>query len=148
MTVRVARDESGSAIVEFIWLALILLVPLVYVVLAVFDTQRAAFAATAAARSAGRAFVTAPSQRSAYARARLAAHQAFRDQGIRKVPRMRISCHPHPAACLEPGSTVTVVVIGRAALPLTPIVFGGQAPSIRVESSHTEPYGDFREARP
>ena len=133
---------------EFVWLGLVLLVPLVYVVIAVFDTQRTAFAASAAARSAGRAFVTAPDQHSAYARASLAAGQAFRDQGIAKAPRVRISCRPDPHACLQPGSTVTVSVVGRAALPLMPLVFGGQAPSIRVESTHSEPYGDFREARP
>ena len=35
------RDERGSAVVEFSWLAILLMVPLVYVMLAVFDVQRA-----------------------------------------------------------------------------------------------------------
>jgi Flp pilus assembly protein TadG len=70
------RDDSGTAIIEFVWLAIILLVPLLYVVLAAFDTQRAAYAASAAARSAGRAFVTAPDQASGYARAREAVRLA------------------------------------------------------------------------
>ena len=33
------RDESGTAIIEFVWLAILLLIPLLYVVLAVFDTH-------------------------------------------------------------------------------------------------------------
>ena len=59
------RDERGTALVEFVWLAILMLIPLVYVVLAVFETQRTSYAASAAARSAGRAFVTAPDERSA-----------------------------------------------------------------------------------
>ena len=144
----VRRDDSGTAIIEFVWLALILLVPLVYIVIAVFDTQRTAYAASSAARSAGRAFLTAPDQQSAYARAHLAARQAFRDQGIDAAPQLRITCRPDPGACLSPGSTVTTIVVGHAALPLTPAVFGGSAPGIRVESRHSAPYGEFREARP
>ena len=66
------RDESGTALVEFVWLAILLIVPMLYIVLAAFDTQRSAYAASAAARSAGRAFVTAPDQATGYARARAA----------------------------------------------------------------------------
>jgi Flp pilus assembly protein TadG len=76
------RSERATAIVEFVWLALLLLVPLLYIVLAVFDTQRASYAASAAARSASRAFVTSPDQATAYARAEAAARLAFGDQGI------------------------------------------------------------------
>ena len=56
--------------------------PLLYIVLAAFDTQRAAYAASAAARSAGRAFVTAPDQASGYARAEEAVRLAYRDQRL------------------------------------------------------------------
>ncbi len=59
--------------------------PLLYIVLAAFDTQRAAYAASAAARSAGRAFVTAPDQATGYARAREAARLAYRDQRLDSV---------------------------------------------------------------
>jgi len=77
-----SREETGTAIVELVWLALLLIVPLLYVVIAVFDTQRTAYAASVAARSASRAFVTAPDQHTGYARARLAARLAFADQGV------------------------------------------------------------------
>ena len=38
------RDERGSALVELTWLGLLLLVPLLWIVLSVFEVQRGAFA--------------------------------------------------------------------------------------------------------
>lgn len=141
------RVERGTALVEFVWLALLLMVPLVYIVLAVFETQSTAYAAATAARSAGRAFLTAPEEGSAAARAELAARLAFEDQGAVAPLDVRISCRPRPHDCLSPGSVVTVRVLTRADLPLVPAVLGSHAPSIRIESEHTAPYGSFREAR-
>ncbi len=142
------RDESGTALIEFVWLAILLIVPLLYIVLAAFDTQRAAYAASAAARSAGRAFVTAPDQHAAYARARAAAVLAYRDQGIDGAPDLAITCRPDPRNCLSPGSVVTAKVHSSVALPLMPAALGADTPSIRVDSEHQAPYGTFREARP
>ena len=142
------HDESGSAVIEFVWLAVLLLVPLGYVVLGAFETQRTAYAASAAARSAGRAFVTAPDQQSAYARARAAARLAFADQRLDRAPELRISCRPDPRNCLTPGSVVVARVHSSVALPLMPAALGSNTPSIGVDSVHEAPYGTFREARP
>jgi len=49
------RGERGTALVEFTWLGVLLLVPLVYVMLSVFEVQRGAYAVSAASRSAARA---------------------------------------------------------------------------------------------
>ena len=54
------RDEQGSALVELSWLAIILLVPLIWIVISVFEVQQGAFATSAAARAAGRAYALAP----------------------------------------------------------------------------------------
>lgn len=134
-------------LVEVTWLAILLLVPLVYVVLSVFAVQRAAFAATAAARAAGRAYVTAPSLADAEARARAAGEVALADQGVDGAgTTMSVGCRP-AGACLSPGSVVHVEVRAQVPLPLLPPVFGDQPPSIRVEAEHTVPYGTFREDR-
>jgi hypothetical protein len=134
-------------LVEVTWLAILLLVPLVYVVLSVFAVQRAAFAATAAARAAGRAYVTAPSLADAEARARAAGEVALTDQGVDGAgTTMSVGCRP-AGACLSPGSVVHVEVRAQVPLPLLPPVFGDQPPSIRVEAEHTVPYGTFREDR-
>lgn len=142
------RTEQGTALIEFVWLALLLLVPLVYVMLGVFETQRTAYAASSAARSAGRAFLTAPTEQSARARAELAARMSFADQGLdAPLFHLRISCRPVPADCLRPGSVVTARVTSQAKLPLMPAVLGSSTPSIRIEAEHSAPYGRFRQAR-
>ena len=139
------RAEAGSVVIEVVWLAVLLLVPLVYVVLAVFEVQRGAFAATAAARAAGRAYVLAPSAVEGEMRARAASRVAFADQGVDGGQSgMTVTCRPR---CLEPGSVVQVRVSHQVPLPLLPRVLGGQAPSLRVEAEHTVPYGSFREDR-
>ena len=50
--------EQGSAVVEFVTLGVLLLVPLIYLVLTVARIQAGAYAVSMAAREAGRAFVT------------------------------------------------------------------------------------------
>ena len=142
------RDESGTALVEFVWLAILLLVPLLYIVLAAFDTQRAAYAASAAARSAGRAFVTAPDQTTGYQRAREAVRLAYEDQRLETRPQVQITCRPDPHHCLTPGSVVRAEVHSSVDLPLMPAALGSRTPRIRVEAEHEAPYGTFREARP
>ncbi|MGI9157874.1 MAG: TadE/TadG family type IV pilus assembly protein [Marmoricola sp.] len=143
------RDEAGTAIIEFVWLTILLLVPLVYIVLAVFDTQRTSYATSTAARSAGRAFVTSPDEASAYARARTAARLAFEDQGIERAPMLLvITCSPRPGNCLSPGSVVVADVRSSVALPLMPDALGGNTPRIKVEAVNQSPYGTFREDRP
>jgi len=142
------RDERGSAVVEFSWLAILLMVPLVYVMLAVFDVQGASYGATSATRAAGRAFIIVPdgmSEDDARARAFEAARLAMKDQGIDLSPgQLTISCNP---ACLEPGSTVTVTLDTEVRLPLIPDALGGEPPAIHIGATHTEPYGDYREAK-
>ena len=54
------RDERGSALVELTWLGILLIVPMLWIVMSVFEVQRGAFGVSAAARAAGRAFALAP----------------------------------------------------------------------------------------
>ena len=143
------RSERGTALVEVTWLSLLLLVPLLYVVLAVFDVQRAAYGVDAATRAAGRAYSLAPSQAAGAARARTAASVALADQGLRlSRAQLVVRCVPAPSACLSPGSVIHVRISCPVALPLMPDALGGNTPSIRVESEQAVPYGSFRERRP
>lgn len=142
------HDETGSAIVEFVWLGLILMVPIVYILLAVFDLQRASYGVSAASRAAGRAFVLAPDQGSGYARAQRAAEVALKDQGIEPGGvAVRISCTPDPERCLSPGAVISVAVRTSQPLPFIPSALGGSRPAVTVNGTHTEPYGTFREDR-
>jgi len=140
-----SRDD-GTATVEFVWLSILLLVPFVYILVAVFDAQRASYGVSAASRSAARAFLQAPDVASGERRARLAARVALDDQGL-PAASVQITCLPSPADCLQPGSSVRVVVRTTQQLPLTPSALGSQLGGITVDSTHTQPYGTFRRER-
>jgi Flp pilus assembly protein TadG len=140
------HDQGGSALVEVTWLAILLMVPLLYIVLAVFEVQRAAFGVSSGARAAARSFAQAPSEATAPDFASRAARLAMADQGLEDERRfMEIRCTPDPVNCLAPGSMVTVAVRYAVPLPLLPPALGQQRPSVRVEAEHSVPYGTYRE---
>jgi Na+-transporting methylmalonyl-CoA/oxaloacetate decarboxylase gamma subunit len=97
------RDDKGSAIVEFVMLTLLLLVPLVYVVLAGMTVQRASFAETDAARDAARAYATAGSDAEGERRAEAAVALAMHDQGIAWMPTGRVDLQTKVALPFVPS---------------------------------------------
>lgn len=140
------RDERGSALVEFTWLALLVMIPLVYVVIALLTVQRHAFGATEAARAAGRAYVLAPDVATARERALDAASIALGDQHVRLEPDdVEIICRPTPQSCLRPGSSVEVRIHLRVGLPYVPTIYGDPPAAISIDASHRETYGVYRE---
>ena len=140
---RRSRDDDGSAVVEIVWLGLLLLVPLLWIVLSVFEVQRGAFAVTSAARSAARAYALADSDAAGREQAHAAIRQALADQGGDDQDfRFTVSCD---GGCHEAGSVVTVRVWHGVDLPLLPGLLGGDAPSFRLDSTHTVPIGQFRD---
>lgn len=140
------RDERGSAVVEFAWLGALLLVPVIWLVLSVFDVQRGAFATETAARSAARAYALAPDDAQGVQAARAAARLALEDQGVTGVPvSVEVSCTPYPRHCHSGTSVITVAVRTRVVLPLMPQFLGGDRPSFRLDSSHTVPIGQYQE---
>lgn len=142
----VRADERGSALVELTWLGILLLIPLLWIVVSVFDVQRGAFAVSGAARAAGRAYALAPDDAQGRRRAEAAARQALADQGVHGVPlSVRISCTPYPHDCHSGTSVITVRVASRVDLPLLPDFLGGGAPSFALDASHTVPIGQFQE---
>ena len=148
MTRRRRRREAGTALVEFVWLAVLLMVPLVYVVLAALSVQRAAFATTAAAREAARAYVTAGSDGEGERRAELAATLVMHDQGVRWTPQGRIvSC----GACdFSPGSSFSVDLRTTVALPFVPRWMCGHrcVAGITVSGHHAERLDCFSGSAP
>jgi len=132
------RREDGSALIEFTWLAILLMIPLVYVVLAAVSVQRAAFATTAAAREAARAYASAGSDAEGEQRAEAAVALAMHDQGVRWTPSGRVvNC----GSCdYSPGSTFSVNISTVVALPFVPRWLCGQrcVAGITVSGHHTE----------
>ena len=141
MRARRGGDE-GNALVEFTYLAVLLMVPLVYVLLTVFQVQRAAFGVTEAVRQAGRAYARADSVEQAEDRAAAAARMALGDQGLRNGPSPLERCLGGP--CLSPGSRVRVSLTYRVRLPLISRVLGGGGGTIPVTATHVEYVDRYR----
>ena len=140
------RDERGSALVELTWLGLLLLVPMLWIVLSVFEVQQGAFGVSSAARSAGRAYALAPNDAVGQARAEAVVRRALDDQGLEGQPfTLRVSCEPFPADCHSGTSVITVRVATTVRIPLLPEVLGGDAPSFALDATHTVPVGQYQE---
>jgi hypothetical protein len=111
---RLPHEDHGNAVIEFIGMAVLLLIPLVYLMLTFFTIQGAAFAAEGAAREAGRILSTGGESRTA----ELAAGLAFEDfdLGLDSPPALDVECEANP--CSTPGARVHVTVSTRVTLPL------------------------------
>jgi len=140
-----AASDDGSAALEFITTGMILLVPVVYLMLALGALQGGALAVEGAARQAARVFVEAEDEPSAEAAARRAVEVALADYSIEASGSViRVRCEPDPRACLERGAFVTVTVRAAVALPLVPSVLDVSAPlSIPLEASATQRVSRF-----
>ena len=75
-------DDSGNAIIEFIFVAVVVMVPLVYLIVSVANIERTSLAVGQAAREAGRAFATGESSEDGRRRAIVAARLALADEGL------------------------------------------------------------------
>ena len=138
-------NERGSALVELSWLGILLILPMLWIVMSVFEVQRGAFGVSAAARSAARAYALAPDDATGAVRAREAARVALEDQGVHGVtPEIRVSCTPFPSDCHQGTSVITVSVHSRVVLPLMPTALGANRPSFALDATQTVPIGQFQ----
>lgn len=140
------RDE-GAAMVEFVLLAVVLVVPLCYIVLAVFELQSAAFGANAATREAARVFVRAPSTAVGEERAQVAAALTLGDHGIELDPSaLTVSCSATP--CLTPGATVKVTYRSAVRLPFVPVIGAREVVTVPITATHSQVVDEYSEIRP
>ncbi|MCW2700985.1 MAG: hypothetical protein JWQ45_2520 [Blastococcus sp.] len=121
-------DEGGSALVEFVFIAVVVFVPLVYIVAGFSAVQRGVFASTAAAREAGRAMGTAPDAVTGQARAERAAQLAVEDQAVDGAD-VELAYAPAGAGCdaagsytptLTPGEEFSVCATVTVRIPMLP----------------------------
>jgi hypothetical protein len=141
---RLGRDE-GSASIEFITVGILLLVPTVYLVLALSSIQSASFAVEGAARHASRVFVQAETVAQAQAAASRAVAVTLADYGIDAADaQVVITCRPNPADCLTRRGFVTVTITTVAPLPLFPVVLETDIPpGVPIDSVATEQVSRF-----
>jgi hypothetical protein len=116
---RWATDE-GSASLEFITAGVLLLVPMVYLIVALASVQAGALAVEGAARQAARVFVQAHDETSGRAQANTAVEFALDDFGVDDSgATVSVACS-HPSTCLTRRGYVTVTVTASVPLPLAP----------------------------
>lgn len=134
------QSDSGSASIEFVTAGVLLLVPFVYLVLALAAVQGAAFAAEGAARQAARVYVGAETAAEGRQRADLAVRYALADFGVDQgTAQVTISCSPQPTICLQRGGIVTVAVRAIVPLPLMPVGLSSSLPAgIPLESTSSQ----------
>lgn len=129
--------ERGSAALEFIGLGVILLVPLLYLVLALGTIQEQMLGVESAARHAARTMSAATAQAEVAARADAAVRTAIEEYGMDPgAVEVDVRCAPVAAECPSAGATVVVTVTARVTLPFVPPVLGlDRIGSVPVQSS-------------
>lgn len=141
------RMERGSALVETVFLLVLLTLPTVYLIATLARLQAGAYAVSAAAREAGRTFVTAAEEAHAGGRAATAAQLVFDAHGFGDGSGgVQVACAAEP--CLTPGASVEVLAAVDVDLPLVPAFLDGAVPTtIQLTSTHVEPVDRFRQAQ-
>ena len=144
------RDE-GRAIIEVVWLAVLVLIPVVYVLISVLQIQSTSFAVAQAARDAGRIIDTAPDLTAGLEGAVAAARRTMADQNLPSddlsltFTAAGAGCGgPQIAPVLTAGETFDICVVAPLRLPLLP---AGLTAANTVSGVYTYHVGEFREAR-
>lgn len=145
---RVAGDgdgDGGSAIVEFITAGVLLLIPTVYLVVALARIQAGVFASEGAARSAARTLSAAETEAQGRAAAARIVGHALSDQGFDDDPVAAATVVCSAAPCLTPGAAVNVTVEIMVPLPGVPGFLAEALPTaVGVSATHTAVVDEFR----
>lgn len=133
---RWAGSDDGSAALEFITVGVILLVPLVYLVLALGEVQGQTLGVEAAARHTARVIGQAQDADAAAARSDAVLANVIDEYGLDPDSvEVSVSCSTAAGECPAPGATVIVTVSARVTLPFVPQILGLDAvASIPVEA--------------
>lgn len=140
--------ERGSAALEFILVGMLLLVPLVYLIVALGLIQGQSLGAEAGARHIARALSAAENSDAARESADLILRSVVAEYGLdAESVAVALECRPAGVNCPEAGSTLIVTVQTRVALPLVPPVLGlDRLASIPIQASAVQKVSRFWES--
>jgi hypothetical protein len=132
--------DRGSAALEFILVGVLLLVPIVYLILALGAIQEQTLGTESGARHIARVLAEAPDATVAREHADAVLRSIVGEYGLdRDRVELAVACLPAGGPCPRAGATLVVTVRTRVALPLVPPVLGldGTA-SVPVEASSAQ----------
>ena len=148
-----AESDAGRALIEVVFLAVLILIPTVYILASVMRIQSATFAVTQGARDAGRVMDSAPTVTAGVARAEEIARLALTDQKV-SADGMDVRFVAAGSDCLSgseitptlhPGDVYDICVVAVVSFPGVPsVVTGSQNTVSGVFTLHV---GDFREGQ-
>lgn len=134
--------EQGSATIEFVIVVIGIVMPLVYITLAVAAVHGARSAAGHGVREAARILMEADASGAGISRARQAVDLAFADHGL-EVPSNALTVTCSSAPCLLPGSSVDVGVNWSMPLPWMPQILHATA-AWPIQERYSLRVDDFR----
>ena len=149
---RAAPDDTGRAVLEFIVLGVLVMLPVLYIAMSLLTLQATTFAAAQAARDAARILDNAPTAAAGETRALAAARQTLTDQNLTGTD-VRLHYVPTGADCttatprrpdLTPGAVYDICVTVPLVLPLLPADLTAANTVTGVFTLHV---GEFRERR-
>lgn len=148
-----AAGDEGRALIEVVLLAVLILIPTVYILISFLRIQAATFAVSQGARDAGRVMDFAPTTAIGVARAEEIARLALQDQNIPadgldlRFVSVGGDCvsAPEIAPSLQAGAVYDVCVVAVVTLPGVPSVVTGSRNT--VAGVFTLHVGDFRESQ-
>lgn len=137
---RQGHDESGSSLVEFIMLAVLVLIPVIYFILGVAAVQAAAYASLGASDQAARMYVLqgedlGSDERSARSQAAVSA--ALADFGI-GTDQAEITMSCPAGSCEDDGDVVAFTVEVRVPVPLIPELGSWRSTLVTVSSTSAQ----------
>lgn len=114
--VALPQPQDGNAIVEFIGVMVVIIVPALVLLTGLATVTMAQLALEDAARQSARAFVRANSGEAGKAHAIDVARSAWAQRGFSEPLEVDLSCSARP--CLTPGQTVTATVSATVNVPV------------------------------
>jgi hypothetical protein len=146
-----ARADEGRAIIEVMFLAVLLLIPVVYILIALLRLQGATLAVSQAARDVGRLIETSATTGVSAQLMHEVAGQDLRDQGI-STANLALRTTPTGGDCAQshslepsyqPGATYQLCVVAVVSLPGVPTILSGSKNT--VTGIYTVHIGQLRE---
>ena len=146
-------DDAGRAMIEVIFLAVLMLIPTTYILVTVMRIQSATFAVTQGARDAARVMDSAPTVADGVARAEEIAQLALTDQHV-SAEGLDVRFVAAGSDCvsgseippsLQPGDVYDICVVAIVTFPGVPSVVTGSKNT--VSGVFTMHVGDFREGQ-